>query len=55
MDKLCNIVGEEYFYHCLFLGIITSKSQRLYAFSYILKKFKKPTSAEGTFIYIYIN
>ncbi|ORY46650.1 hypothetical protein LY90DRAFT_509196 [Neocallimastix californiae] len=46
MDKLCGIVGEEYFYHCLFLGIISSTSQRIYAFSYILKKFKKPTSAE---------
>jgi len=46
MDKLCNIVGEEYFYHCLFLGIISSTSQRIYAFSYILKKFKKPTTTE---------
>ena len=47
MNKLCDIVGKEYFYHCLFLGIISSSSQRLYAFSYILKIFKKPNSAEG--------
>lgn len=47
MDKLCSIVGEDYFYHSLFLGIISSPSQRLYAFSYILKKFKKPKTAEG--------
>ncbi|ORX53715.1 hypothetical protein BCR36DRAFT_348582 [Piromyces finnis] len=46
MNKLCDIVGKEYFYHCLFLGIISSSSQRLYAFSYILKIFKKPNSAE---------
>lgn len=38
LESLCNKVGDFFFYHCLWIGIISSPRSRLTAFLYLLKK-----------------
>ncbi|KAJ3012642.1 hypothetical protein HKX48_006177 [Thoreauomyces humboldtii] len=46
LDKLAIAVGQGYFYHCLWLSLISSPHLRLAAVNYLLKRMPKISSAE---------